>query len=435
MKKYFYLLFLFINGIVIAQEFDYSIFLKAQGIYGTNDESPFWFYSNQNGQLDGETNFLGLVSFEASFKKSKNLNFEAAVNYFYSDGIENEVKRNEFYIKYYNKYIQAIVGAKNPEVKLDGLSSSNQNFLYSGNARSLPGILIEANEFFPIFKTLSVDWGIAHYELNDDRFVDGTMVHYKRIGFNWKINEKHSVYARFQHFAQWGGTSPTQGKQPDSFNDFIKVFFGRGGGEESGAGDQQNVLGNHLGSYFLEYKYEAGFAGFTFYWEHPFEDGSGTSFKNFPDGIWGLFIDLKKNNFFKSFLYEYVDTTNQSGGTGISGKDNYFMNKLYRSGWTYDGRTLGLPFISVPFNTRTRIHQIGFTSIFKKFNFTFKTSFVQNLGTYFVPYEPFENAIYTYLKTDYSFDKFGNLSLQVGYDTSDVNKDHFGAGLAYSIGF
>ncbi len=297
------------------------------------------------------------------------------------------------------------------------------------------GSSFEANEFFPILKTLSIDWGIAHYELNDDRFVDETMVHYKRIGFNWKINEKHSVYSRFQHFAQWGGTSTTQGKQPDSFNDFIKVFFGRGGGEDSEAGDQQNALGNHLGSYFLEYKYDTGFAGFTFYWEHPFEDGSGTSFKNFPDGIWGLFIDLKKSNIFKSFLYEYVDTTNQSGETGISGKDNYFMNKLYRSGWTYDGRTLGVPFISVPFNTRIRVHQIGFTSVYKKVHFTFKTSFVQNLGTYFVSYEPYENAIYTYLKTDYSFDNFGNLSLQLGYDTSNINNDHFGVGMAYSIGF
>jgi len=67
------------------------------------------------------------------------------------------------------------VGVKNPEVKLDDLSSSNQNFLYSGNSRALPGIILEANKPFPIFKALTVDWGIAHYELNDDRFVDGTM--------------------------------------------------------------------------------------------------------------------------------------------------------------------------------------------------------------------------------------------------------------------
>ncbi len=71
MKIFFFILTLFSNAIVIAQEFDYSIFLKAQGIYGSNDESPFWFYSNQNGQLDGETNFLGLASFETYFKKTR----------------------------------------------------------------------------------------------------------------------------------------------------------------------------------------------------------------------------------------------------------------------------------------------------------------------------------------------------------------------------
>jgi len=79
-------------------------------------------------------------------------------------------------------------------------------------------------------------------------------------------------------------------------------------------------------------------------------------------------------------LYEYVDTTNQSGGFGVSGRDNYFMNKLYRSGWTYDGRTLGLPFIFGPFNTRTRVHQIGFTSIIKTFISPLKLALLKILG-------------------------------------------------------
>ncbi len=435
MKKYFYILFIFFQGTLFAQDFNYNINLEVQGFYGTNDASPFWFYSNKNGILDAETNFLGIANIEASYSKNKNLNFEAGVNYYYSDGIEKSVKRNELFIKYYNKYLQAIIGAKNPEVKLNGLSSSNQNFTYSGNARALPGILIEANEFFPIFKFLFVDWGIAHYELNDNRFVDGTMVHYKRIGFNWIINKNNSVYARFQHYAQWGGNNPITGQQPDSFKDFIKVFFGRSGGENAGSGDQQNVLGNHLGSYFLEYKLKTKIAKFSFYWEHPFEDGSGTSFKNFPDGIWGVFASLENSSFFKSLLYEYVDTTNQSGKGGVSGNDNYFNNRGYKSGWTYDGRTIGIPFILVPVNTRTRVHQIGFTSVYKKIDFTFKTSIVQNLGTHPFPFEPQENAVYTYLKSAYSFNKYGDLSLELGYDTSNINKDHFGASLAYSYYF
>lgn len=435
MKKLLIIFVLSFGCDIIAQEFNYTFNLQLQGIYGTNDSSPFWFYTNKNGILDSETNFLGLASFEASYSKNKNLNFEAGINYYYSDGVENSISRNELYLKYYNKYIQTIIGAKNPEVKLNGLSSSNQNFLYSGNARSLPGILIEANEPFNIFKSLTVDWGIAHYELNDDRYVDGTMVHYKRLGLNWKINEQNSITGRIQHFAQWGGTSITQGKQPDSFSDFVKIFFARSGGEESGDGDQQNALGNHMGSYYLEYKLKSNIAEFSFYWEHPFEDGSGSAFKNFPDGIWGVFASIENSMFFKSFLYEYVDTTNQSGQVGISGKDNYFMNKLYRSGWTYNGRTIGLPFISVPNNTRIRLHQIGFTSNYKKIDFTFKTSFVQNFGTYYVPFENTQNAIYTYLKSEYSMNKFGDLSLELGYDTSNINKDHFGIGLSYSYKF
>jgi len=438
-KFYFYVLLCFLillnNSEIFAQEFNYNIELEVAGIYSTNNASPFWFYSNQNGLLDEESNFLGVASAEATFTKNRFLNFEAGISYYYSDGIENELKRNQIYLKYYNKYIQAIVGAKNPEIKLNGLSTSNQNFLFSGNSRSLPGLLVEANNPFPIFKTLTVDWGIGHYELNDDRFVDETMVHYKRFGLNWVINKKHKITARFQHYAQWGGTSPISGKQPDSFTDFIDIFFARGGGEEAGPGDQRNALGNHLGSYFLEYELESKIASFSFYHDHPFEDGSGSSFKNFPDGIWGVLLNLKNSKYFNPFIYEYVDTTNQSGASGVSGRDNYFNNKLYKSGWTYDGRTIGNPFISVPNNSRVKVHHFGFISNFKKIQFLIKTSFVQNLGTYYVPFNPKENAIYTYLKSDYSFEKYGKISIQLGYDTSDIDKDHFGGGLTYSYSF
>ena len=62
-------------------------------------------------------------------------------------------------------------------------------------------------------------------------------------------------------------------------------------------------------------------------------------------------------------------------------------------------------------------------------------SFVQNLGSFATPIEPKEFAIYSYLNTTYSTEKFGKLSLLLGFDYSDRNTDTFGAGLTYSYSF
>jgi len=428
-------IFLFFSCVINAQEISYSLTGNLNGFYAAQDELPFWFYSNQNGQLDLESNFLGSIDAKARYDINTKLSLEGGAHFFYSDGIEDQIKRNELFIRFNSPYVKATLGAKNPEVNVSGLSSSNQNFIVSGNARALPGILVEANKEIPVFKFLSLDWGIGHYEMNDDRFVDGTMVHYKRLGATIKINSKNKLYARLQHYAQWGGTSPIYGDFPDDFEAFIDVFFARKGGEETTAGDQFNAVGNHLGSYFLEYQYNHDLYILKLYHDHPFEDGSGTRLANFPDGIWGAFLELKSNKFIKSVLYEYVDSSDQSGAVGSSSKDHYFMNKGYRSGWTYDGNTIGLPFISVPDNTRVRAHHISVNSVYNSFVFQLKASYVTNLGSYFVPFEPEENVLRTYLNTQYTLGQYGTFGVLLGLDASDITDTQFGAGISYSYQF
>jgi hypothetical protein len=52
-----------------------------------------------------------------------------------------------------------------------------------------------------------------------------------------------------------------------------------------------------------------------------------------------------------------------------------------------------------------------------------------------VPFDPKEIAIYSYLNTTYSFNKYGEISLPIGFDYSDTKKDSFGAGLSYTYSF
>ena len=69
---------------------------------------------------------------------------------------------------------------------------------------------------------------------------------------------------------------------------------------------------------------------------------------NWQDGLYGVFIDFKKNkSLVNSILLEFTHTKNMSNiPTSISGPDNYFNNGIYKSGWTYHGNTIGSPYFT-----------------------------------------------------------------------------------------
>ena len=82
-----------------------------------------------------------------------------------------------------------------------------------------------------------------------------------------------------------------------------------------------------------------------------------------------------------------------------------------------------------------RAHQFGLTGNVKKVDITLKASIVANNGTKASPYNPKQNAIYTFAKASYSVEHYGQLSLLFGYDYDDTKKDIVGSGLSYTYTF
>ena len=174
------------------------------------------------------------------------------------------------------------------------------------------------------------------------------------------MSPKFDLITGLDHYAQWGGTSPTTGKQPSGFGDFIRIVLGQAGGSNSLESDQLNALGNHLGAYLVQLNYKGDATNLNFYYSHPFEDASGMEMQNWMDGLYGFMVDLKKPNAPVShILAEFTYTKNMSGenaadqgydedGNEIPGRghDNYFNNAIYASGWTYFGRTIGTPYFT-----------------------------------------------------------------------------------------
>ncbi len=56
------------------------------------------------------------------------------------------------------------------------------------------------------------------------------------------------------------------------------------------------------------------------------------------------------------FLFEYLDTTDQSGTYHPPGGDCYYWNGIYSHGWKYKNRIIGNPYINVFDNRIKLIH-------------------------------------------------------------------------------
>ena len=321
---------------------------------------PFWLVANQYGSVPNSD--YGLLN-TAIFKDYDtpetlfDLSYKASATGFIAQ--ENKLLLNELYFGVRFKNILLDLGAKNDAVLWNNLSSSNGSIIKSINARAMPGVNIKTNNFITLpFATswLEVKANFAHYFMNDTRFVDNTNLHHKSLYFKTILSPTFEIIAGLDHYAQWGGNSPDFGTQPSSLSDYIRVIFGAEGGYNATANDQINALGNHLGTYLLQFNYNKENMGLTFYYSHPFEDTSGREMTNWQDGLYGVFVDFKKEkSIVSSLLAEFTYTRDMSasgylsGGDSpntISARDNYFNNGIYKSGWTYHGNTIGSPYFT-----------------------------------------------------------------------------------------
>lgn len=409
----------------------------------SSEENPFWFYRNTNFEIGEETSVGTRVQLSGVYTLSENASLTIVAEGLYRDAVADEFQRGDLFVAFKNRWLKATLGARQRDANLNGLSVSNQNILWSGNARPVPGLVIEANEPIKITRHLMVDWGIGHYELNDDRFVMDTRIHYKRFGVIAKFNERNTLQFRIQHFAQWAGTSPIFGKLKSDFEGFIDVFTARKSAETGTDDELLNAVGNHLGSYFIEYTLDDEDFQFKAYHDHLFEDGSGTRLKNFPDGIWGVSFTRPQSRILQSVVYEFVTTKDQSGNTGLSSRDNYFRNSVYINGWSYEGNILGLPLIvydrsiqvdqdnSPITGNRISAHHFGMKGSVGAVDWMAKTSYVQNFGLYRAPIDPPLKSWYNYLRCSYDTQQYGSIYAMLGLDVSKQSSPVYGVGVGY----
>ena len=330
---------------------------------GVSTESvlPFWATANQYGTIPNSS-YTSLNTYIGHEFRNPQQNWDFAYKGSFTGYLaeENLVFINELYGSIRFKGLLLTVGNQYDKIKWEGLSSSNGNFVKSVNAREMPGINLQTNGFVKIglWKNwFSVKANYAEYIMNDVRIVDGSHAHHKSLHFKFKTSDKFNFSVGLDDWAQWGGTSPTYGKQPDGFKDYIRMVLGASGSDNAVGGDQINALGNHMGNYLVEFNHTGEYMNWNFYWSHPFEDRSGREMMNWPDALYGLSLDFKKTKSLVNYLVTEVTYTKNASGSAphytdedgvshaASGRDQYFKNYIYASGWSYYGKTIGTPYV------------------------------------------------------------------------------------------
>ncbi|WP_026837177.1 capsule assembly Wzi family protein [Gillisia sp. JM1] len=376
-----------------SAQIEFSGEANLQGMLSSKEDLPFWFYSNQRGRVSSETSIAGWINGKMKYDISNDASLEIGAGVLYQDAFKDEVFIDELYADFKYKWLQVIAGRKQKEELYNGLSATNENILWSLNARPLTGIQISSETiYFNSSEKLGFDFAWEDY-YQSDHTDDFAFLHHKNFHLIYNFNQKYSIRAGLQHFAQWGGNSPRFGNQPDGFEDYLRVVAGYQGGEDAGAGDQENVLGNHLGSWELFVIRKFKQSSVQLIYNSIFEDGSGSRLANAPDGRYGIFWEHNnEDKLINSIIYEFYYTRHQSHNVNRWGADNYFNNGTYSKGWAFKNKVIGLPLFTYDKETQLVInnkfiaHHIGiggqFSSYFQSFPYRILLSYAHNEGTY-----------------------------------------------------
>jgi len=407
------LIILSFSFIVQAQNDTINYDVSVSGLTSTGAASPFWLHSRQYG-LNSTTPQSAdiLVGFEKKMVKEKKLfdyGFKADLLLQF-DNSHTNIYFHEIYGKARLLVFDLIVGSREEHFGNQDSTLSCGGFLFSMNARPMPKITIGIEHFTPVpftYGYVEIKGALSHGWFTDNAYATGELLHHKYAYL--KLGGKLPVHIQYglDHVAQWGGTIPLPnfGKQPTSFQDYIRIFLGSSGGTNANVDEQINALGNHIISQSLRLDVDILDFNIGGYWQNISEDGPiriiGKTM-NTPDGLWGISVRNRNFKFIKGIVYEYLNTTDQSGpyhdkdGIVYGGNDSYFSNYAYRSGWSYFSSTIGTPFIFpqvlnkdgdwYSINNRVIVHHVGIEGDIKNFQYRFLSSFSKNYGTYNLPY-------------------------------------------------
>lgn len=377
----------------------------------SGEAAPLFLWINQNGRIpvDNSTQYLRL-------RAGKKPDYLEDSDWFYGidltgrTGDDDHVMITDCFAGISSEYFSLSVGKK---TEFFGLADSLLTIgpeVYSRNAPTIPKVALSTNGYVELTGKIAVNAYLAHGWLGDERYIKNAFLHQKHLFIRYGDtypNKGFNVFGGLHHLAVWGGTNRVTGeKNPSGLDDFFRVFTGMSGDEQGNVEEQENSLGNHLGSIEFALQLKGINQDWLFYAQTMFEDGSGLVFVVPGDYLLGAsFINKRKQSIVQRINVEYLETrytgySPHEPGHPDYGLDDYFNNYMYLSGWTYNGYGIGHPFIPFIPGTdytytalnRARGMNVSTALHFSKLiNPVVRCAYIENYGSF---NQPLENPVH-----------------------------------------
>lgn len=450
-----------------AQDFKADFELSAGSV--TKGTIPLWLRSDMWGNVPPNGFSLGFKSFlQKGYRSEKTFDW--------GGGFESRLNiGNDFNLKIIQAYAKLKFGTLELEVgrvkQIMGLCDtvlSSGSFSVSGNAPGIPGIQTGIPEYQSVHFTgdvLALKFNYAHgflgvtpTNLNGKREDERTWFHQKSIyGRLGKPSWKLKLYGGFNHQVFWGneknifGSSFTLSKAQTYFY----VITGRSYATSS---IEPSRIGNHLGSFDLGMEFDFG-NWLLFIYRQSFYDFIAFRYlANISDGLNGISLTNKNENgkFIRinRLLVEFLYTKNQGKRHSLHDptyyNENYYNNYIYFNGWSYKDYPLGNPLLTTKNlmrqglseeaydyfhnNLVSAIH-LGLQGEIGKWDFTLKSTYSLNYGTYFTKFEKgvSEFSFFAECKRDLSDGK--GTGLRTAFDKGGLLYDSMGVFLFFYQAF
>lgn len=355
------MLFLANTTSVNAQKLYDSLHLSVGGsaIVGGN-VIPKWIHAGQNGMVDFSGSQL-LVNADLDISKTfgKKHKFQLAANPYISTN--QSVRAKKLHISYSFGKLGILLGRQTALGGFGNDWSATGSFGISNNAQPIPAAQLGFFEYVSVPLTrdfVQIKGWLKHGWFQDDRYIAKPNLHEKHASL--KLGKPvFNLSAGLSHFTIWNGVHPEKGEYPDRWEDFWRVTRGADADREYAPSllfkNELNALGSHIGVATIGAASNFGAHEVKIAYQKIAEDGSGIELKRNKDHKITTGWKHKGEKMKLSLVVEHFKTTFQSGpglpdknkldnfGFTYGGRDDYYNNGNYRSGWTHYGSVIGSP--------------------------------------------------------------------------------------------
>ena len=450
----------------------------ATSAFSGGDYAPFWFTSNRYGLSSHKNNYgylRGSIQRDVMTDSIRNWRIGYGADMAVAVGMESKhFIIQQLYTDIQWKALRLSLGQKERPLELKNQALSSGAMTTGINARPIPQVRVEIPDFLTIpgtKKWLAIKGHLAYgwytdnawqREFNNNNranfYTSGSLYHSKAAFLRIGNTEKFplTVTGGIEMSCQFGGTgynirqragfdAPIDDKISllNGFKSFWNAFI-PGGGDINDGNIYSNREGNQLGSWHLRADYHGKGWSVAGYMEHFFEDQSQMFWQyGWKDMLWGLEVNLPKNPFLSSLVYEHIGTMDQSGAIyhdhtdvmpeQISGCDQYYNHHIYGA-WQHSGYVIGNPLLTSPiyndrfgasndlmvYHSRINAHHIGLSGQpTEEWGWRLFYTHEKSLGSYNSPTPDPQNANYLMAEIIYEPTKIKGLGITASYGHND----------------